>query len=152
MRGGGRTKGLILQTGRCLCGHVQFELEGELPPLVNCHCQFCRRAHGAAFVTLAWVRESAFRFLSGEEAVSRYARSGGIRCFCGRCGTRLFSVSESGGGFLSLVVATLDREPAKGPVMHINLESKAHWYEIADGLPGHETVPADIASRLRELR
>jgi hypothetical protein len=141
-----------MRTGRCLCGHVQFELEGQLPPLVNCHCQFCRRAHGAAFVTIAWIREAAFKIVSGEEAISRYAQAGGIRCFCSRCGTRIFSASENGSEFLSLVVAALDQEPERGPVLHVNLESKAHWYEIADGLPGHESVPDDVAAQLRSLR
>jgi len=140
-----------MKTGRCLCGAVAYELAGELPPLVNCHCQFCRRAHGAAFVTIGWVRESSFKFVSGEEGVVRYSQSTGFRCFCGRCGTRLFSGQENGGGFISLVVATLDVEPSRGPVMHLNLESKAPWYEVCDGLPEYQAVPSDIATRLRDL-
>ena len=140
------------RTGRCLCGDVRYELEGELPPLVNCHCQFCRRAHGAAFVTVAWLPRSSFRFICGEESVHQYSRGGGFRCFCSSCATRLFNGPTSGGGFISLIVATLDEDPDTGPIMHINLESKAQWYAINDGLPQHESLPADVIAALKESK
>ena len=141
----------MVRTGRCLCGYVRYELAGELPSLVNCHCQFCRRAHGAAFVTVGWVSRSSFAFISGEDAVQRYSRGGGFRCFCGRCGTRLFNGLSSGKSFISLVVATLDEDPPRGPVMHINLESKAPWYAINDGLPQHRALPAEVTAALKAM-
>ena len=141
----------MLRTGRCLCGHVRYELEGELPPLVNCHCQYCRRAHGAAFVTVGWVPRSSFRLISGEDAVQRYSHGGGFRCFCGRCGTRLFNGLDSGAGFISLIVFTLDEDPHTGPVMHVNLESKAPWYAINDGLPQHRGLPEGVTAALEAM-
>jgi len=57
------------QTGRCLCGAVRYELSSEIGPLVNCHCRYCRRAHGSAFVTITWVRRDDLRFVAGEDAV-----------------------------------------------------------------------------------
>ena len=75
-----------VRTGRCLCGHVRYELEGELPPLVNCHCQFCRRAHGAAFVTIAWVPRQHLRIVSGERDIQRFGGEEGYRYFCAQCG------------------------------------------------------------------
>jgi hypothetical protein len=141
----------MVQSGRCLCGHVRYELEGELPPLVNCHCQFCRRAHGAAFVTLGWLPRSSFRFISGEDAVHKYSAGDGFRCFCSLCGTRLFNGMENGEGFISLIVATLDEDLARGPVMHINLESKAAWYVVQDGLPQHQALPEDVVAALKAI-
>ena len=141
----------MVRTGRCLCGHVRYELTGELPPLVNCHCQFCRRAHGAAFVTVGWVPSSSFRFISGEDAVQRYSRGGGFRCFCSRCGTRVFNGLTSGTGFISLIVSTLDEHPRTGPVMHINLESKAPWYAINDGLPQYQGLPPGATAALKAM-
>ena len=142
----------MVRTGRCLCGRIRYEITGELPPLVNCHCQFCRRAHGAAFATVCWLPSSAFRFLSGEEAVRRYARAGGFRCFCEDCGTRLFNGLLTGDGFISLVVASLDEEPERGPIMHINLESKATWYEVRDDLPQHEALPPEVVRALEAMK
>ena len=136
-------------TGGCLCGEVRYEIDGELPPPVNCHCQYCRRAHGAAFVTVAWVPRAAFRLVSGEDEIRRYLHAGGYRAFCARCGTRLFNGLEEGGDFVSLVVSTLDGDPPRAPIMHLNLESKAGWYEILDDLPRHDALPPGVAESTR---
>ena len=40
-----------------------------------------------------------------------------------------------------LVVASLDEAPATGPIMHVNTESKATWYEILDDRPQHAGMP-----------
>ena len=36
-------------TGRCLCGNVTYEFEGEPESMKNCHCNTCRRVTGSAF-------------------------------------------------------------------------------------------------------
>ena len=138
----------MTRTGRCYCGIVQYELEGELGALVNCNCQYCRRAHGAAFATVSLVQSAHFRFTSGEEAVRQYRNPEGFRYFCGQCGGWLFNRPMSTAKFFSLVVASLDEEPDQGPVMHINVESKASWYDILDDLPQHEALPPGVRSAL----
>jgi len=35
--------------GSCLCGGVEFEIDGPLTAPLNCHCSLCRKQHGAAF-------------------------------------------------------------------------------------------------------
>ena len=137
-------------TGRCLCGTVRYEIDGDLPRLVNCHCQFCRRAHGAAFVTVGWFPATSFRFTSGEESVHRYTTGGAFRCFCSLCGTRLYNGLSSGTGFISLIVSTLDEEPP-APVLHMNVESKAPWYEIDDDLPQHQGLPPQVIEALEKI-
>jgi len=130
------------QTGRCLCGAVRYELTSELGPLINCHCQYCRRAHGAPFATLSPVAASAVRVVAGEDFIREFRTAGvGSRTFCERCGTRLWNRGESTPDVLTLVVTTLDVEPVRGPVMHINVESKSSWYEILDALPQHPAFP-----------
>ena len=141
-----------MQTGRCLCGQIRYELDGELPPSVNCHCQYCRRAHGAAFVTVAWVPTARFRVVAGEDRIRRYVHAGGYRAFCPDCGTRLFNGLEEGDEFVSLVVGSLDEDPARGPIMHLNLESKASWFEILDDLPRHDALPPGAAEQTRRSR
>ena len=141
----------MVRTGRCLCGHVRYEVEGELPPTVNCHCQFCRRAHGAPFTTVAWLPSTQFRFTSGEDELLRYAQGGGVRSFCGHCGTRLVNGLVSGADFVSLIVATLDEEPEHGPTMHINLESKSRWIEIRDELPQHASLPPEVVRAIEAM-
>jgi hypothetical protein len=134
----------VSRSGRCACGSVRYELAGALGPLVNCHCRYCRRAHGAAFATVSLVRSAGFRLTAGAEHLREHRNPEGARCFCALCGTRLFKRLASTDAFLSLVVASLDQEPGEGPVAHINVESKAGWYEILDDLPQHAALPPGI--------
>lgn len=138
------------RTGRCCCGAVQYELTGDLGPLVNCHCRYCRRAHGSAFATLSLVQSAEFRFTSGQADVEEYRHAEGSRVFCKRCGGRFFNRPASSHKFLSLVIASLDEEPQVGPVMHINVESKAGWYEIGDDLPRYAGLPPGVLNIFEE--
>jgi len=142
----------MARTGRCLCGEVRYELSGDLPPIVNCHCQYCRRAHGAAFVSVAWVPRETFRFTAGEGSVTRFVVGDGYRCFCKVCGTRLFNGPVSEEGFMTLIVSTLDDDSHPGPVIHINLESKASWHSITDDLPQHQSFSRDVVEYLKGIR
>ena len=139
-------------TGRCLCGDVQYEVKGPLPPLVNCHCRFCRRAHGAAFVTATWIPRSSLHITSGESSFHKHEVKAGFRGFCGNCGTRLFNGLNHGGGVVTLIVSTLDQDPLEAPVMHINVESKAEWHSITDDLPQYQTRPKDMAAAFESIR
>lgn len=131
----------MAHTGHCLCGAVRYELDWEIELLTNCHCQFCRRAHGAAFVTVTLVPTEKLR-VEGEEQVTRH----GGRHFCRECGTRLWNRTDALPGATVLMVASLDPEPALRPALHFNVESKAPWYEILDDRPQHPSFPAGPVS------
>ena len=140
-----------MRSGRCLCGAVRYELEGDLGVVVNCHCRFCRRVHGGPFVTLSFVPTANLRFIEGADAVHELHTAGvGYRAFCCRCGTRLYNRAESAPNGTSLVVATLDDDRDVQPAMHINLESKASWYEIRDDLPRFEGLPPGAEQALED--
>lgn len=124
-------------TGGCLCGAIRFEITERPRALVNCHCRSCRRAHGAAFVTTAPIPDSALTVTLGEESIARHDG----RAFCRRCATRLFNRSDDAPGLTALIVTTLDTEPTFGPALHINVESKAPWYDISDDRPQHPGFP-----------
>ena len=134
----------MANTGRCLCGGVRYQVEGEIGDLVNCHCQFCRRAHGAAFATTALVATRDFHLLSGDDCIVRH----GGRHFCRVCGTRLFNRGESHPGATSIVVASLDEDPKRPPVAHLNVESMARWYEILDGKAQYQAFPSGVDAAL----
>lgn len=46
------------QTGGCLCGQVQYELDGEPVATALCHCTNCQRQSGAAFSVNLLIAES----------------------------------------------------------------------------------------------
>jgi hypothetical protein len=132
--------------GGCFCNAIRYEVRGEIGPLVNCHCQFCRRFHGAAFVTVAMVQSETFCITVGEDALCERANQEGSRHYCVKCGSRLFNRPRSTDAFLMLVVSSLDEGPSNGPVMHINTESKAPWYEILDSIPQFSGMPPQAGS------
>lgn len=35
-------------TGRCECGRVRYEVDGDITDFSHCHCSQCRRLHSAA--------------------------------------------------------------------------------------------------------
>jgi len=134
------------RTGRCLCGGIRYELDSEIMALVNCHCQFCRRAHGAAFVTTTPVPSDALRIVAGSELVANYEG----RYFCRTCATRLFNRTASMPGTTALMVTSLDEEPAVAPAAHFNIESKAPWFEIRDDAPRFDAFPAAVTAALQD--
>jgi hypothetical protein len=117
---------------------VKYEVEGPLGTIVNCHCSMCRKATGAAFRTRAAVRSDAFRWLAGEEQVSRYTSSPGeTRTFCGVCGSTLPTFFRDHPEQIGLPLGTLDSEPGAKPSGHVWVGSKASWWDIEDDLPQH---------------
>ncbi len=131
--------------GYCLCKTVRFELDFEIVATSNCHCQFCRRAHGAAFVTTALVPTSALRITAGEESIARHQG----RYFCRTCGSRLFNRGDSYPDATSLVVTSLAQDPTVRPAAHMNVESKARWYEILDDSPQFASFPPGVEDAMR---
>jgi hypothetical protein len=103
--------------GRCHCGHVRFVAEFPSRFVAHCHCESCRRAHGAAFVTWAGFMAPQVHVLEGADALVAHASSPGTRrLFCRLCGTKVFFESERWPGethvTLSAFDEPLDREPA----------------------------------------
>jgi hypothetical protein len=110
---------------------------------VNCHCRFCRKAHGAPFTTLLLMPFNKFELLEGKALLASFEVKtlNSLRLFCSNCGTRLYNHSPSK-GMISLMVASLDTPAALHPVANINVESKCSWYQINDGLPQFSSVPS----------
>lgn len=125
-----------MQQGRCLCGGVRFQIEGELAPIQICHCGQCRKAQGGAFASNIPVAEGAFQLLAGEELLQRYESSPGKqRVFCRQCGSPLFSRHELIPGVLRIRAGLLEGELQTRPAAHFFVASKANWWTLDDELP-----------------
>ncbi|MEH6584748.1 MAG: GFA family protein [Halioglobus sp.] len=127
--------------GGCFCGVVRYEVKAEPSTLINCHCQFCRRFHGAAFVTVAPVPSDEFVITAGRESITELKHAEGSRNYCGDCGSRIFNRPKFTDEFVMLIIASLDEALESQPIMHINTESKASWHEICDSLPQFTGMP-----------
>lgn len=137
-----------MHLGSCLCGSIRYSIDDELRFVVNCHCHFCSKAHGAAFVTLLFMPFAKFEMTVGQELLASYEvkTANAVRCFCSLCGTRLYNHMPST-GMISLALGTLDTDAEVHPIAHINTESKCSWYNIGDELPQFDSVssPSEFA-------
>ena len=121
-------------TGSCLCGTIRYRASG-LGPIGHCHCETCRKAHAAAFSSVARVARSGFRWTQGEDALSSYQSSPGKhRYFCSRCGSQLAAAWEDEDEII-LRLGCLDTNPRSRAVVHVWTSDKAPWYDITDDLP-----------------
>ncbi len=132
--------------GGCLCGGIRFRVTGKLGPAGYCHCKQCQRASGSAFAANAPTRTKYFELVSGADLVSEYESSPGkFRAFCSRCGSPIYSRTESDPETRRLRLGTLDSDPGRRPLGHVWVSSKAPWHSIDDGLPQYaHGLPSDV--------
>jgi len=122
--------------GSCLCGAIRYRVDGEVGPIMNCHCSQCRKASGAAFATNASVAKSEFSFVSGEDQLGRFESSPGqFRCFCSQCGSPLIKLVAAKPDEVRIRLGTLDSDPGGKPKGHFLVSEKAPWTVITDDLP-----------------
>ncbi len=125
-----------MYTGSCLCGRVQFRIDGALEPIQVCHCLQCRKAQGTPFATNTPVEADAFTLTSGAELLKAYESSPGKqRVFCSRCGSPIYSSKDSLPGVLRIRAGLLNESLQVGPAAHAYVGSKANWWPITDSLP-----------------
>src|SRR5437667_4939868 len=92
--------------GGCLCGGVRYRLHVRPKQGSDCHCEDCRRASAAPYVTWCSVPSKAIEVLSGE--LRRVSYADRLRSFASCCGTPLFIQDEVGSEWIDVTVASLD--------------------------------------------
>jgi len=125
-----------LYTGSCLCGGVQFRLDGEPEPIQVCHCSQCRKAQGTPFATNMPARAAEFHITSGRELLKEYESSPGkVRYFCGRCGSPVYSQKNTTPDVVRLRAGTINEPLKVRPIAHFYTAYAANWWTVNDGLP-----------------
>jgi hypothetical protein len=124
-------------TGCCLCGEISYEISQDVGDIIHCHCIKCRKAHGAAFSSVAKIDDKNFS-ITGEEKLNRYQSSPGkTRCFCSSCGSQIYAKRDNT-DFIILRLGTLNDDSMIDSqfqeVKHIWLAEKACWYELHSDL------------------
>ena len=123
-------------SGACLCRKVTFEVTFPSKFCAHCHCDNCRRAHGAAFVTWVGFASDRFALTSGEERLVRsVTESGATRSFCGGCGSTLLYESPRWDGEVHVARSNIDGKIDRSPSGHCYVDHGAEWWEITDSLP-----------------
>lgn len=125
-----------MHKGSCLCGAVEFEVEGDLPDAVACHCEQCRKATGHFSVSCE-VNKDKLK-VRGEENISWYQSSEKARRgSCLMCGSYMFfdAIQKD---WIAVSAGLFDKPTNIKMAQHIYVAEKGDYYEITDGLPQNE--------------
>jgi hypothetical protein len=125
-----------MHRGSCLCGAIQYEIEGDLGDFGYCHCKSCRKASGSAHGANAPVERERFHLVRGAESLKEFESSPGkIRTFCSNCGSPLYAFLRESAGVLRIRLGSLDTPFSKRPQAHTFVSNKADWEPIGDSIP-----------------
>jgi hypothetical protein len=94
----------------------------------------CRRASGAAFLTVVGFRRGDFAWTDGAPAIYRSSEQA-ERGFCARCGSTLSYVLASEDWRIFVALGSLDRPEAVKPEEHCFSDYQLPWIHLDDGLP-----------------
>lgn len=112
--------------GGCLCGNIRYATRGDPLRVTICHCRYCQRATGSAYMVEPIFDAAALTVLAGEPKVYTQRSAGSGQAvhlhFCPDCGTRLWLSFERFPGAVGVYAGTFD-DPC--------------WFEIGPGNAKH---------------
>ncbi len=128
-----------MHEGGCTCRYIRYRMSGK-PLFVHCcHCRWCQRETGSAFVLNAMIEAERVQLLAGEvQRVDTPSNSGrGQRVArCPKCFVALWSHYTGAGDAVSFVrVGTLDDPDSQAPDVHIFTSTKQPWVQLPAGVP-----------------
>jgi len=85
---------MVNAQGGCLCGNVRYSVNSHPTRVTICHCKFCQRATGSAYLVEPIFDEANFFIKSGKAKIYEHLSEGSGKPvyvhFCENCGTKLF--------------------------------------------------------------
>ncbi|MGH8216787.1 MAG: GFA family protein [Rhodanobacteraceae bacterium] len=125
--------------GGCHCRFIRYRLT-RAPMFVHCcHCRWCQRETGSAFVLNALIETECVNRVHGEpEMVMTPSASGEGQNIarCPSCRLALWSHYAGAGPLFTFIrVGTLDDPDRFPPDIHIFTMSKQPWVVLPDGVP-----------------
>ncbi len=123
--------------GRCMCGAVDFTVEGDLRDVVNCHCHRCRRWSGHYWAATG-AAPDALTF-AGDDGLTWYSPSDGVEYgFCRHCGSSLFWRVASRPELVSISAGCLDQPTGLHTTHQIWMAEHGDYHPPLPGLVDHE--------------
>ncbi len=140
--------------GACVCGAVEVEIGVPARWAWHDHAAASRHAHGAAYATYVGSWRSRFRFVAGEEHVTRYEdeAAGTVRSFCARCGTPLAYERARSPQMVNVPRALFATRTGREPRYHMNLAQQADWTYLGEPLAPLKGYPGVMCERPRKKR
>jgi hypothetical protein len=138
-----KAEGAAMQQGGCICGAVRYETEGAPLRVTICHCRFCQRATGTAYMVEPIFPRKDLRITRGSPATYEHRSEGSGKLvqahFCARCGTKLFLTFERFAEVCGVYAGTFDDpdwfEIGPDNAKHIFIDVARHGTVLPPGLP-----------------
>ena len=131
-------------TGGCLCGAIQYEIEGAPFRTANCHCDDCRKATGSAYATNLFYKEEQITVLQGETKIFDHVADSGNAMrkeFCDTCGSQVFGSGAMRPGVKSVKVGTIDDASFVKPDVNLFTSHALGCTLIGDAVDSFEAMP-----------
>ena len=115
--------------GACACGAVRFEIGVPARWAWHDHSAATRHAQGCAYATYVGSYRSRFRYLAGEDLVTRYEdpAAGTARSFCARCGTPVAYERGHARTMINIPRALFASGVGREPLYHIGIAEEPAW-------------------------
>jgi hypothetical protein len=130
--------------GRCLCGAIRYEFDGEPLDMIRCHCESCRRQTSSPIATFVLVPKASLRFTQG--IPKDFLSSPDVRrSFCANCGSPIDYRTERRPDVVDLFAGTLADPTALAVSSHVHASEQLPWFEVFDDLPRYGQTRREAA-------
>jgi hypothetical protein len=132
---------MTMHKGRCFCGSVEIEVEGDPEAMGYCHCSSCRSWSAGPVNAFTLWQPNKVKVTKGAEFLGQFKKTDlSNRQFCKWCGGHLLT-DHPPLGLVDVYAATIPSLPFS-PGVHVNYaESVLH---MKDGLPKLKDFPAEF--------
>ena len=137
---------MAFHRGGCICGNVKYETLNDPVRVTICHCKFCQRATGSAYMVEPIFRLEDLRITRGSTTTFLHRSQGSGKTntihFCAACGTKLYLSFERFTDVCGVYAGTFDDpnwfEIRPDNAKHIFLEVARHDTIIPPGIMVYE--------------
>ena len=137
--------GMTIHTGRCLCGALRYETFADPIRVTLCHCRFCQRATGAAYMVEPIFQLEHLRLTKGEPKIYHSPSGGSGKLvyihFCAACGSLVFGGERGRSDSYTIYAGSLDDPSQFQPKVAIFASRRAPWAVIPPGLKVFDEMP-----------
>lgn len=132
---------MTLYQGKCFCGAVELEADGEPEAMGYCHCSSCRSWSAGPVNAFTLWKPANVRVTKGADAIGTYHKTDmSHRKYCTKCGGHLMT-DHPPLGMIDVYAATIPTLKFT-PGVHVNYVESV--LPIKDGLPKLKDFPAEF--------
>lgn len=132
-------------TGQCICGAVNWKVDGNPVAQFYCHCESCRKANSSPVVEIALFTTDNIS-INGETSIFSVSKQphSAVRHSCSVCGSRVLNIpgGKNSSHLRGIFPALCNSTGWFQPSLHLFYPERR--IDIEDSLPKFIDVPKDF--------